>query len=319
MFTDGEYGPVTSTLSGKVAIIDVSGGVVYSAHVVDVISAAVCNGYIMRAVDYAQLFIPEPEHNILVVSVPIINPPDIPLVIGSGFANPAGVLTVLGGNTFISDIKAPNATDPCGTYTKIVNPSTYTVDNAPEPIRNYNKLLRCPEFLVLNSLMGEEYTDTSVTPPVTKHVPSFVPLDTAIQYMSMDGEGTPTPKLNVGQIQPIFVYDQSKIDQVKDRVNEHIAAKIQELANKYLQDNPTAVVDEAVYRRFTPTAVKSAIEEQLFTPIRDILPAHTEVTTAAVKPVGASTSSNAEPMGIEYVLSVVSRGIGTYVDLGVLV
>jgi hypothetical protein len=303
MFTDGECGPVTETLSGRVVIVDCAGDKIYAAYIIDVICGAVYNGYIMRAVDYMSLFIPGTvsvtDHTV----TPITPLPEIPLL-----SLPLEFVRVT----------STSADTSSGTYTKTVNTSTYTVDNAPEPIRNYNKLLRCPEFLVLNSLMGEEYTDTSVTPPVTKRVPSFVPLDTAIQYMSMDGEGTPTPKLNVGQIQPMFVADQSMIDQVKDRVNADIASKLQELSNEYLQDNPTAVVDEAVRKQLTPAAVKSAIEEQLFTPIRGILPAHTEVTTAAVKPVGASTSSNAKPAGIEYVLSVVSRGIGTYVDLGVL-
>jgi hypothetical protein len=305
MFVDGDAGPVVSTVSGRVVIIDYTGGVIYSADIVDVLVAAIYAGYVMRDVAYTNLFISDQEQNTGTTTVPIPTPPDI---------QPLGELRV-----YLDPDTLPCGNGrPCGTYTKTVTPSTYTVDNAPAPIRDYNKLLRCPEFLVLNSLMGDEYTDTSVTPSVTKHVPSFVPLDKAIQYMSMDGEGTPTPKLNVDQIQPIFVSDQSMIDQVKDRVNAHIAAKLQELSNTYLQDNPTAVVDEAVRKQLTPAAVKSAIEEQLFTPIRGILPAHTEVTTAAVKPVGASASSNAEPMGIEYVLSVVSRGIGTYVDLGVL-
>lgn len=354
MYTDGDNGPVTSTLSGKVTIIDGSGALIYSADIIDVISAAVYNGYAIRAVDYVQLFIPDSGPATGNITEPIVNPPSIPMPVGSGMRTidrfdyysmgpgvsywlPFDAYWFYGGDYFEYSIYYYSSsyfeqhiiprtltilptTDGgvCGTYTKTVTPPTYTVDNAPAPIRDYNKLLRCPEFLVLNSLMGGEYTDTSVTPPVTRHVPSFVPLDKAIQYMSMDGEGTPTPKLNVGQIQPMFISDQSMIDQVKDRVNAHIATKLQELSNTYLQDNPTAVVDEAVRKQLTPAAVKSAIEEQLFTPIRGILPAHTEVNTTAVKPVGTSAGSNTKPAGIEYVLSVVSRGIGTYVDLGVL-
>jgi hypothetical protein len=304
MFTDGEYGPETAVYSGKATIIDTTGGAIYSAYIIDVISEAVHSGYAMRAADYIQLFIPDPKPSNGATTTPIVNPPDIPLLIVP---------------TYYTVVSAGGADHSGGTYTKTDTPSTYTPDKAPEPIRNYNKLLRSPEFLVLNALMREEYTDTSVTPPATKRVPTFVPLSEAVQYMSLQGEGTPAPTLDVGYIQPVLADAAGGVERVKERVNSNIATKLQELENKYLVTNPDAPVDEEMHKRFTPAAIEAVIEEQLFTPIRGILPAHTEVKTTAVKPVGASADSTAEPMDIEYVLSVVSRGIGTYVDLGVLV
>jgi hypothetical protein len=322
MFMDGEYGPETAAYAGKVTIIDGTGGKIYTADIVDVISDAVYSGYTMRAVDYIQLFIPDPDPVNGNTHDPIINPQGIPLLIGLG-------ITTIDSSTYYSQPYMPDGlmitsssdTGPCGTYTKTVTPSTpvYTVDTAPRNIRDYNKLLRSPEFLVLNALMREEYLDTSATPPSPTHVPTFVPLSEAVQYMSIQGEGTPAPTLDIGYIQPWYIKDTSRITQVKERVNSNIATKLQELENKYLRDNPDAPVDEEMHKRFTPEAIEAVIAEQLFTPIRGILPAHTEVKTTAVRPVGAGDSSNAEPMDIEYVLSVVSRGIGTYVDLGVLV
>jgi hypothetical protein len=319
IFTDGEYGPETAADAGKVTIIDGTGGKVYTADIIGVISEAVYSGYAMRAVDYVQLFVPDPNPINGNTHDPIVNPPGIPLLVGWGDYLTYNYIPLATGDGFA--IVAPNVTDPCGVYTKTVTPSTpvYTVDTAPRNILDYNKLLRSPEFLVLNALMREEYLDTSVEPPSPKHVPTFVPLSEAVQYMSIQGEGTPAPALDVGYIQPWYIKDTSRITQVKERVNSNIATKLQELENKYLRDNPEAPVDEEMHKRFTPAAIEAVIEEQLFTPIRGILPAHTEVKTTAVRPVGAGTDSTAEPMDIEYVLSVVSRGIGTYVDLGVLV